>query len=482
MSLKKTAVAGVKWTTASTLFISALQFIQLMVLARFLTPAEFGLMAMAMVVTGFAQAYADMGISAAIVHRQNLTREVLSSLYWLNIAAGFAVFFLLCLATPLAVFFFHEPLLYKLLPMVAFGLLISSAGQQFHWLLEKDLRFELLAKQDIAVSLLSVAVTIVSAVQGLGVWSLVWGLLAGSVLKTLLLLRSGWAQWPPLLHFRQADLKGFLSFGLYQMGERSINYFNSRIDQLLIGNLLGAQELGYYNFASNLVMQPVNVINPILTRVAFPVFARMQFDKPGMRSSYIKMMNLLCTINAPILFGLCAVAPLLIPLVFGAQWQPAIILVQVLAIYGFLRSTGNPVGSLLLANGRADLGFRWNLALFVITTPGIFIGEKLGGAQGVAYSLLVLMLFYSVANYHFLVKTLVGTCGKPYALAIIKPVMIAALMAMIVAALSLLGVISLQWLILQVAVGVFSYSLLLWLVDPGLIKNIKGLVKADETN
>lgn len=476
MSLKQSAVSGVKWTTLSTVVISVLQLVQLTVLARLLKPSDFGLMAMTMVVIGFAQAYADMGISAALVYRQDITPEKLSSLYWLNILAGLAVFGLVLAASPLAVWFFHEPLLIRLLPVVAVSFLISSASLQFHWLLEKELKFNLLAKQEIFATVAGSLVAVIAAFLGQGVWSLVWGQLMNAGVKTTLLLWIGWSQWPPMLHFKRDDLHGFLSFGLYQMGERSINYFNSRIDQLLIGNLLGAQELGYYNFAFNLVMQPLNSINPILTRVAFPVFARMQDDINGLRQTYLKMVNMLSTINAPLLFGLGAVGPLLIPLVFGEQWMPAVPLVQVLAFYAFIRSGVNPVGSLLLAKGRADLGFRWNLALLFTTAPVVFAGAKLGDAMGIALALALLMILYLTANYLFLVRTLIGPCAMRYASSILKPAALAAVMGGSVWLLSLLGIHSLAFLTLEIAAGAAMYVALLWFMDRNLVFEVKALL------
>jgi lipopolysaccharide exporter len=472
-SLRKSAVSGVKWTTVSTAAISVLSLVQLTVLARLLKPSDFGLMAMTMVVIGFAQAYADMGVSAAVVHRQDTTREQLSSLYWLNIFAGVVLFFLVWAASPLAVIFFHEPLLYKLLPVVALSFLISSIAMQFHWLLEKDLKFNVLAKMEIFASTVGTIVAVVSAFLGQGVWSLVWGQLAASTAKTILLLRACWVRWSPLVHFRREDLRGYLSFGLYQMGERSINYFNSRIDQLLVGNLLGAKELGYYTFAFNLIILPVNNINPILTRVAFPVFARMQDDIPGLRQSYLKMVNLLSTMNAPLLFGLAAVAPLFIPLFFGPQWVPAILLVQILTFYGFLRSINNPVGSLLLAKGRADFGFRWNFVMLFVMAPSVFVGAQLGGAKGIAMALVVLMLCNSAASYVFLVKNLIGSCARSYAASIIRPVMLSAIMACCVGLTSLSGLKSFAWLATEIVVGGIIYLILLWFFDRSTITEVK---------
>src|SRR5699024_8872719 len=142
--------------------------------------------------------------------------------------------------------------------------------QQFEVLLQKELRFKPLCVIETASTLLGMSMAIGAAVAGFGVLALIFGQLANSTAKASALAVLGWHNWRPSLHFRGVDLPGDLGFGLYQMATRSISFFNSRLDQLLLGILVGAQALGFYSLAWNLAIQPVTRINPILTRVAFP--------------------------------------------------------------------------------------------------------------------------------------------------------------------------------------------------------------------
>lgn len=414
MGLKEKTVSGVKWSGISMGAVTALQFATLAILARLLSPADFGLMGMIMVVIGFAQAFADMGISNAIIHRQDTTKDQLSSLYWLNILAGVILFCAVCASTPLVVGFYHEPRLTRLLYLTALVFLITPLGQQFQILLQKELKFDGLAKIEITTAVVNSTVTIGAAFAGLGVYSLIWGQLAGTTVKVALLCGIGWRKWRPSLHFAKQDLKGYVSFGLYQMGERSINYLNSNLDYLLIGSMLGARALGYYTLAYNLIIRPSTMINPVITKVAFPVFSLIQSETDKLRRGYLKVLQLLAMVNFPMMVGLAVVAPVAVPLIFGDQWLPSVILIQILTIVGLLRSTGNPVGSLLLAKGRADLGFKWNLGLTVTQIPGLYLGAKLGGAVGVAIAFSILMVFYSILNYLVLIRTLLGPCLREY--------------------------------------------------------------------
>src|SRR2546425_4957634 len=290
MSLKASAVSGAKWTTLSTLVHTGLQFAQLAILARFLSPEDFGLMAMLMVVIGFAQSYADMGVSNAIIHRQDVTPDQLSSLYWLNLFAGGAVFVVLFLATPLVTAFDRESRLTALMHWSILVFLITPVGQQFQILLQKELRFKALALCEIVSRFLGFLIAVVTAWRGAGVYALIWGALASAAGLSLGLLVAGGPLHRPRLRFCVADTRGFLGFGAYQMGERSINYFNNNLDKLILGRLLGADALGYYNLAWNLVIQPVARINPILTRIAFPVFARLQNQPEALRNGYLRIL------------------------------------------------------------------------------------------------------------------------------------------------------------------------------------------------
>lgn len=214
MSLKKFAASGVKWTTVSSITTTALQFIQLAVLARLLSPEDFGLMAMVAVVIGFAAAYADMGISAAIIHRQDATREQLSSLYWLNLLAGLLVYLVVLAMTPAIVALYGEPRISGLMPWITLTFLINPLGTQFQLLLQKSLCFRRLALIEISAALVGASVAVVTARFGQGVFALIWGTLSSNMTSTLLLLSVGLREWRPQWHFRYADLTGYLSLAV----------------------------------------------------------------------------------------------------------------------------------------------------------------------------------------------------------------------------------------------------------------------------
>ncbi len=482
MSLKRQAAEGAYWTGTSSVAATVLQFAQLAILARLLVPEDFGLMAMMMVVIGFAQAFADMGISNAIIHRQDTNAEHLSSLYWLNILAGIILFLLLLAAVPAIVAFFAEPRLAEFIPVTALIFLIAPFGQVYQALLQKNLRFRELAVSETSAAALSAVVAITAAIAGQGIYALIFGQLANFACKTSVLIGYGWPDWRPGRHFRRRDLEGYLNFGLFQMGERTVNYLNERLDQLLIGALLGAEALGYYHLAFNLVILPVTRINPVLTRVAFPIFARLQDSTERLRHGFMTMRRVLATVNFPLLFGLAVVVPVFVPTVLGEQWAPSILLVQILAGVALLRSTGNPVGPLLLARGRADMGFYWNVCIVSTQIPAVYIGAKVGGTVGVATALLLMQIAYFWGGYLFLVRRLLGPCLRSNLATLWPAAFTAGVMALAVAGLAQVATFeAYPLLIAQVGIGALLYVALNWLLFRSQTISILRLVSGRST-
>lgn len=423
MSLKAKTITGIKWTTYSTIIVTLLQLAQISILARFLDPSAFGLMALVMVVIGFSQAFLDMGISNAIIHKQQIIHEQLSTLYWVNVLAGIVLFAIVCAVAPLVASFYHEPELTLLTILVGVTFLIQPFGQQFMVLWQKEMRFAEMAKIDIINKLVSLAVSVWLAYDGYGVYALVFGTIAGVVIQTLQFMILGLREHKPSFVFRVAEIKEFMSFGAYQMGERTINYFNSQIDTLLIGKLLGAEALGIYSIAKQLIMRPTQIVNPIVTKVTFPMMAKIQDDTERLREIYLKTIHYLSSVNFPVYALMIILAPELVLILFGDKWIAAVPIVQILSVYGALRSTGNPIGSLLLAKGRAKLGFYWNLGLFFYIPTGIYISSQ-WGLIGVSWGLVFIMASLMIPNWYFQVCPLCGAKFFEYHWQILKPMMI----------------------------------------------------------
>lgn len=459
MSLKKSAISGVKWTTVSAAVASIIQLLQIAVLARFLNKDDFGLMAMALFVIGISQIFIDMGISNAIIHKQEVNKKQLSTLYWLNIILGIIIFLFVIAISPLVARIYETPELKPVIMWTAVSFLILPWGQQFDTLQRRDMRFRSLALRDVFAKIAGFIISIALAYLGYGVYALVFANIASAVVSVILLTSIGIKRYRPQFVFSLSSLKeqGFYSFGLYQMGEKIINYFNSNFDTILIGKTLGMETLGLYNIAKQLVMKPYQIINPIITKVAFPAFAKIQKDTLRLKNSYLKVLRLLSSINSPLYIMIILLAQPIILLFFGKDWIDATLILKLLAIGTIFISIGNPVGTLQLAKGRADWGFYWNLALFFIMPITIWAGSFYG-IIGVAWSLAIYRTVITyIFTWRFFIYPLTKATYLEYIWAFTKPIFLSAIS--IIIPYTVLKIISSTNIFIELGLGVVLYGI-----------------------
>jgi len=423
--LRTEALSGVRWAALSMVLRTAVQLVQIVVLARLLPPADFGLMALAMALVSILQIFGDLGVSNAIISRGSLSPQQLSSLYWLNVAVSALLAIGLLIAGPWVADFYAEPALQPILALAALALLIGAAWHQLRIRAEKDLRFKPLALLEIAAAFAGLAAALVLALQGAGVYALMGGVLAGQATSALL----AWAWlaqgWRPQLRLRFEEVRGFLSFGANVIGGELANTVGSHIDVVLGAKFLGAQAMGVYSLPKNLCLQIIGVINPVVTRVGLPVMARSKDDAVLLRHVYLQTLRMTASVNFPIFIGLALFAPEAVRLVFGSQWDAAVAPLQIFAGWALMRSAVNPVGSLALACGRADLMFRWNLASLPIIIPAVAAGAG-HGVQGLALALAAIGLLALLANWFFLVRPLCGASALAYSGQLAVPLLLAA--------------------------------------------------------
>jgi O-antigen/teichoic acid export membrane protein len=389
--LKTQAISGIKWNGISMGGVTLLQFMTLAVLARLLSSSDFGLMGMVMVVIGFAQAFSDMGLSNALIQKQKLPKDHLSSLFWTNVLSGILLFVCILSVRSLVSIFFKEPNLLNYLFFASFIFLVAPASQIFTTLLRKELRFKTLSKIEISGTVVYSVSAIGLALAQFGVLSLIFGQLIRSVFTLGILFFIFRGSWLPRFHFRIKEIQTYLSFGAFQMGERAINYLSANIDYIIIGRFLGPSALGFYTLAYQITMFPLTKVNPIITKVAFPVFSKIQNDNLRMRNGYCKIIKYIAIFSFPLLTGMVVVAPEFIRLIYGTKWEPSIPVLQILCLVGIFKSLGNPIGSVLLAKGRADIGFYWNVFAVIAVSLSVIIGVN-WGIVGVAKAILILQI------------------------------------------------------------------------------------------
>lgn len=425
-------------------------------LAHLLSPRDFGLASLAVVVAGFATVVGDLGIGGAIVHRQTTSSDELSSLFWLTAGVGLAITGVLMALAPVIAALFGEEGLTTPIRWIALAFIAMPIGAISRGLVEKDLAFRSLAVAEVTAGLSGFTVAVGSAAMGADTLAIVWGFLTLNVVRTLILMVVARRVWRPSMHFARADLKGYLDFGAALAGQRGVNYLAGNADFILVGGLLGPQALGYYALAYNLANVPSARINFVTNQVFFPLFARIQDDQSRVKAGYLRMQTFTTMINAPLVCGLAAVAPLLIPTIYGDRWEPAVVPLQILVGVGLTRAVAGTIGPLLLAKGRSDLGLRWALLVAALQVPAIYIGAEAGTIEAVALGFLAAQLIIVVLNYRILVRTLLGPCLREYLASMWRPLWISVVTAAVALPFALLRDDAADGMLLGAALGVSS--------------------------
>jgi PST family polysaccharide transporter len=391
-------ISGITWSIVSRIGRLGLTFVIGVILARLLSPREFGLVAMITVITSFAAIFAELGFSAALVQKPNVDQVHLSSVFWLNLGAGLALTVAFAAGAPLIARFYQEPMLTPLTMLIATNFVISSLKIVQNTLYTKALDFQTLAIVEICALAVAGAVSITMAYTGFGVWSLaVQSVIVSAITALLIWILS---DWRPSLLFRWAAIKDLLGFSMNLFGTKVLNYWVRNIDYLLIGRILGSNPLGIYNRAYDIMLFPLVSVSQVLSRVMFPSFSIIQEDKERVASLYLRMTRTIALITFPMMLGLFVTVEPFVLAVFGPQWVAMIPVLRILSLVGMSQSIGTLTGNLYLSQGRADLEFRIGLFLKTNAILGIVIGLR-WGIVGVAAGYAIASFVNAYPSFYF---------------------------------------------------------------------------------
>ena len=374
MSIKKQAVLGVKWTSVSTITLAFSALLKISILARFLKPSDFGLMALITFILGFMDLFMDMGITSAILHKQGIKKKEYASLYWLNIGFSLLLFTLIFLISPLLASFYQEPQLVKLVRLSGIIIIFSAIGRQHKTIFQKELRFKTIAIVDITSILISLISAVILAIYGLGVYALVFSAIIQYCINNIVYFMLGIKRNPILFHYDYVETKRFLKIGVYQVGGHMINYFNRDLDVLIIGKFFGTDILGGYSLAKQLVRRPVSIIDPIINKVGISILPRHQSNNVLLLKYFNMLVKNLSIINAFVYGAIAIAAPIIVSILYGEQYQNIVSLVQLFSIVVYFRSISGLIGILSITKGRTDLEFYWNFMISIIMPLVMFIG------------------------------------------------------------------------------------------------------------
>ena len=360
------------------------------VMARLLTPEDYGLIGMVAFVTGFVSMYKDLGLSAATIQRSEITSEQISTLFWVNVSLSLAITILTAAIAPLVAWFFGEPRLTWITVITSFGFLISGLAVQHEALLRRQMRYLALAVIGLGSMIAGYLAGIFLAWRGFSYWALVGSQLAVALTNTVLIMLV--CRWTPGLPRKNTGARSMIKFGSHLTGFTTINYFSRNLDNLLIGRFWGAQQLGLYTRAYQLMGLPIDQINEPLTSVAVPSLSRLTDSAESYRRAYLRMLEKVALLTMPCVVLMIVNADWIVKIILGAQWVGAIQIFVMLGMTALFQPIANTTGWLLVSQGRTHHMFKWGLISGPITMVAILIGLP-WGAIGVAASYAISRVF-----------------------------------------------------------------------------------------
>jgi len=380
-SLKARALRGGAITIATQATSFVLTLGSTAILARLLTPTDYGLIAMIAVVLGFMAVFKDFGLSMATIQRDEVTQSQVSTLFWLNAVVGLTLMVVGAALAPGLAWFYEERRLVPLTVFLSTTFLISGLGVQHQALLRRQMQFVPLAAVEITGLGTGIALAIVAASRGAQYWSLAIMTVATAAVSTM----GFWivCRWRPGLPDRRADIGSMVAFGRDLAGFNVLNYMARNVDQVLIGRVWGGGQLGSYERASRLLQMPIKLISTPISHVAIPMLCRLQHDPRRYRDYYLKALKPLAFAIMPGMAFITVMASDLIAVLMGDQWGQAAAIFAVLGVVGLLFPVSNTLGWHYIASGETNRMLRWGIMDGAVVVAAVVLGVPYG-ALGVA--------------------------------------------------------------------------------------------------
>ncbi|HGI7037860.1 TPA: oligosaccharide flippase family protein [Klebsiella oxytoca] len=359
-------MSGIKgqasWLLFSNGFSAILQIIQISILAHTLALDELGLLAIVNTVLMIAMILQDMGMSSYIVHKQSLTRQQQSTIFWINLSlsliAGLIVF---ASSWPLAIFY-HMSKLEPLIMLASINFLFLGSLSQYQAHYVKAKRMILLSKIEMAAKFFSfVCVIGMLYLTDLRTSAVIIGLIINAFIRLLLMSILGERSWNPTFAFEKSIFNDVFKYGVYQLGSQIINQLRTQLDIIIIGKVLGGESLGLYSLAKDLIMQPLKLVSPVINRLALPRFAEVQNDTTNLGKAFLKGTCVIASFSAIMFLSIYIFSPIIITVLYGSNRLPIIEILPFMILFGMLRPMGGLTGAIAQANGKTHVEFYWNI-------------------------------------------------------------------------------------------------------------------------
>lgn len=471
MNIRARTGTAMSWTAIQGWGGQIIGLIVYALLARYLEPTDFGLVAMAMVFIAFTQIFVEQGLSVALIQRKDITDEHLNTAFWTNVVAGVILSILGMGAAAIVSNIVNQPKLLPVLQAISLTLAINSLVSVQMAIFRRNLNYKPLAYSAFASTVIGGIVGVVMAVNGYGVWSLVGQQIVTRITHVLAL----WYQsdWRPKLSWRKKEFFHLYQYSINILGINILEYFNRYADNFLIGYFLGLELLGYYTLAYKFYQTLIGLLSGLASGVSFSVLSSIQTNIPKVRSAFYEMNAIMSFVAFPIFIGAGLLAPELFGIVFGPEWEKSVIVFQILMIVCLLESVFLFNGSVMLALGKPNWRLRLNLLNAIVNVIGFSIAVR-WGIEYVALAYVLRSYLLSPLPL-FLVKKLIQIDYRHYLKQLAPAIFSAVTMGLAITYFTkyvLLTDSDIATVVLSTLLGIAIYLPLSWLINRNPINKI----------
>jgi O-antigen/teichoic acid export membrane protein len=400
-SLKERAYSGVRWTVSARLLVQLITWPATIIVMRLLDPHDYGLVAISTVVIGFVTLFGEPGLAAGLVHTHVPSTETSRAASALLLLLNLLLLAALVLAAPRIAAWYHQPELERVIQVSSLSLLMTAIATVPQAHLERNLRFKEIALALIIGNVVGTLVTIVCALFGFGVWSLVIGTLVLSALRSIVVIAYNRSPVWPDFSLGLKPVRHLMHFSLHVLGNRILWYCAMTVDVVILGRMVGSRELGSYSVGSNLAAIPGDKAMEAVNRVSFPTLSRMRPDRSRFNNTYERIMSVLALYGFMVAWALAAVAPEFVQVVLSDKWRAAVVPLSMLAIAAPLRILTAFQNTVNNAAGFPQANTRVSVLTCLALPAGIFVGARIDGIDGAAVSwVVVYAVLYLVSTVY----------------------------------------------------------------------------------
>ena len=375
-TLKQATTKGLFWSSVERFSNQGVQFVFSIILARLLSPSDYGIIAMVTIFFAVAQSFVDSGFSNALVRKTDRVEEDLSTCFYFNIGVGIIAYIVLFLIAPLVANFYNQPILSPIIRITGLEVMLNSLCVVQQALFTIKIDFKSQAKITLSATVISGIVGIILAYQGYGIWALVWQGVASSIVRMgLLWLMS---KWRPRTGFSKSSFNYLFGYGSKLLASGLLDTIYNNIYPIVIGKFYNPAQLGNYSRALGWAQLPSANITSILQRVTFPVLSAIQDDTLRLQNSYRRLLKLSAFIVFPLMMGLAAIASPLIRVILTAKWDGCVLYLQILCFALMLYPIHAINLNLLQVKGRSDIFLRLEIIKKIIGVVILIITIPLG--------------------------------------------------------------------------------------------------------